>query len=121
MKNKRNDHTGNVKFYRKLYYLWFKCRKKLNTHRNSKLQYTKTIFRRLYITLYILQALSGKTNCFICKNCKIGRGISLLKVCSCVMFFHNKFFMNCSRKFSISYFNIYLRRNLFFKRVPLIS
>ena len=41
MKNKQNDHISNAKFYRKLYYLWFKCKKRLNTCRDSKLQYSK--------------------------------------------------------------------------------
>ena len=35
----------------------------------------KTIFWRLYTTLFILRALSNKANFFICKNCKIGRDI----------------------------------------------
>ena len=35
----------------------------------------KTIFRRLYITLFISRVLSNKTNFFISKNWKIDRDI----------------------------------------------
>ena len=53
MKNKWNDHISNVKFYWKLYYLWLKYKKRLNTCRDLKLQYTRRQSSRDYIQHYL--------------------------------------------------------------------
>ena len=53
MKNKWNVHISNVKSYRKLYYVWFKYKKRLNTCRDSKLQYTRRQSSRDYIQHYL--------------------------------------------------------------------
>ena len=60
MKNKQNDHISIVNFYQKLYYLWFKYRKKWTLAGIQNCSALKDDLEDIVYNIFILRALSNK-------------------------------------------------------------